>query len=204
MIAGDDFARFAPRLAAGDAARWAALLSAQAQASGIDTPRRIAHWMAQMSVECAGFTRLVEDLDYSAQALTAIWPGRFGPALARTVERDPERIANLAYAGRFGNGDAASGDGWRFRGRGPLMRTFRDGYATAARDTGLDLLANPDLLETPDAGARDAAAFWTRRRINPLADADDLAAVTRAVNGGLTGLGQRREALNRARAIWSD
>ncbi len=204
MIAAADFARFAPRLAPDDAAHWAALLSDEAERAGITTPRRIAHWMAQMSAECAGFTRMVEDLNYSAQALTAIWPGRFNAALAREVEHNAQRIADLAYAGRFGNGDAASGDGWRFRGRGPLMRTFRDGYAQAALDTGLDLLAHPERLETPPAGARDAGAFWTRRHINPLADADDLAAVTRAVNGGLTGLGQRREALARARAIWSD
>ena len=181
-------------------------LAAEAAKAEINTPLRIAHWMAQMFVETMGFRRFEENLDYSAHGLVETWPGRFLNAQAAApYAHQPEKIANLVYASRNGNGPTASGDGWRYRGRGFLMRTFRGGYAQAAAFTGLDLVADPDQLADPlgPAAPTDAAGYWAGHRINASADADDIVAVTRAVNGGLIGLSDRRAAFAKARQIWS-
>jgi putative chitinase len=202
MITAAQMHVFAPRC---DAATLAPLLNAEASRCGIDTGMRLSHWIAQMSVECEAFTVFAENLNYSAEGLAATWPARFpNAAVAALYARNPEKIANRVYAGRMGNGPETSGDGWRFRGRGTMMRTGRAGYAQAAANTGLDLVGHPELLEQPGPAAKDAADYWRCRNINLPADANDIAAVTRAVNGGLIGLADRLTAFHRARAIWND
>ena len=195
-------ARFAPRC---DAVVIAGALAPEAARCEITTPLRVAHWMAQMFVECGGFTRFEEDLDYTVADLMRVWPGRFlNAGAAQPYAHQPQALANLMYSARNGNGARETGDGWRFRGRGFLMRTFRGGYAQAAVFTGLDLVNNPDLLATDRAAAAaDSAHFWLAKGINALADDDDIIAVTRAVNGGVTGLQDRRDALTRAKGIWA-
>src|SRR5256886_11789012 len=95
----------------------------------IDIPNRIAAFVAQVAHESADFRSTEENLNYSWQALRATWPARFpSDAFAQQYHRQPEKIANLVYAGRHGNGDEASGDGWKYRGRGLIQLTFRDNY----------------------------------------------------------------------------
>lgn len=182
-----------------DAAKWTTPLSLAMAEFAIADPLRRAHFLAQLGHESCDLTRTDENLHYSAGRLFT------GPLKAHfpTVEianqyaaAGPAAIANRAYAGRHGNGDEASGDGWRYRGGGPPQLTFKDNYARAGRALGLDLIAKPELVRT-DAlvGARVAGWFWDSHGLGPLADADDLEGITKVWNGGLTGLEDRRARL---------
>lgn len=198
MIDAAAFAEFAPHA---DPAL-AALIDAAAPSGGINTALRCAHWMAQMAVECAYFSRFEENLDYSAPRIVAVWPSRFDAASAAAVAHNPRALANAVYGGRMGNGAPGSGDGWTYRGRGPLMDTGREAYANLAAVAGRPLLEQPDLLADPATGFLVAASFWMHAGCNALADADDLEAVTRRINGGLTDLDLRTASLIRAKEIW--
>jgi len=167
---------------------------------GLTTPLRIAHCLAQSSVETAGFTQLTENLNYRAETIVRTWPSRFPTVASATpFAHNPEALANKVYGGRFGN--VRPGDGWFYRGRGTKQTTFHDNYAEVERVTGLPVLATPDLLGEADAGTRAGCIYWHERNCNALADADDIGAVTRRVNGGLNGLPERRAALARAKAV---
>ncbi|WP_241019578.1 glycoside hydrolase family 19 protein [Burkholderia sp. Ac-20345] len=159
---------------------------------GINTPARQAAFLAQIGHESGGFSSLVESFNYApaALALFSRVPVSLRAQLGRqsgekTVPLDRQRqIANLAYGGRYGNGDASSGDGWRYRGRGLKQVTFRDNYAAAGKTLGVDLVANPDLLATDDTlAARSAGWFWNAHGCNGPADAGDFAGTTRIING---------------------
>ena len=180
------------------AVQYAPLLAIAAHRYHIDTtPRRVAAWLATLAHESARFTRLVESLNYSAEGLAATWPARYADmagqptATARRIARRQEDIANLTYANRLGNGSAGSGDGWKYRGRGLIQITGRSNYAASGLVLDLDLLKHPELLEQPYNAALSAAEWWHRHGCNELADTGDMAAVTRKVNGGLTGLDDR-------------
>ena len=180
------------------AVQYAPLLAIAAHRYHIDTtPRRVAAWLATLAHESARFTRLVENLNYSAQGLAQTWPSRYADmtgqpnATAIRIARKPEDIANLTYSGRMGNGGAGSGDGWRYRGRGLIQITGRANYARSGAEMGIDLIAKPEQLEQPYLAAMSAAEWWHRHGCNDLADTGDMAAVTRRVNGGLTGMGDR-------------
>ena len=175
-------------------------LSAAAGEFGIDTARRLAHWLGQLYVESGGFTRFVENLNYSAERLCAVWPARFAtPAAAAIYAHNPQALAGKVYGNRLGN--SQPGDGWAFRGRGLIQITGRDNYARFGQRLGLDLIGHPDLAAEPPAAARIAAAFWSVHGLNALADADDIEAITRAINGGLTGLDARKAAVAKAKTI---
>lgn len=181
-------------------ARWAPVLSAAMARYEIDSPDRIASFVAQIGHESGQFNRLVESLIYSTpQRLMRVWPKRFpSEAMAAPYVRNESRLANYVYANRLGNGDADSGDGFRFRGRGLIQITGRSNYAACGRALGLDLLNQPDLLVDPANAALSAAWFWNARGLNALADdrtgdddLEDFAAITRAINGGTQGLQER-------------
>lgn len=167
---------------------------------GITNARRQAHFLAQILHESGGLARLEENLYYSAKRLTQVWPHRF-PTLeaALPYAENPQKLANKVYADRLGNGDEASGDGWRYRGRGPIQITGRSNYAALSQRLGIDFVSDPDLLLEPRYGALSAGDYWDRRGVNLAADADNLVRVTRLINGGLHGLEQRRQWLTRAK-----
>ena len=180
------------------AVQWLPHLSQAAHRYQIDAnPRRLAAWLATIAHESARLTSVVENLNYSAQGLAQTWPARYADmtgqpnATAQRIARKPEDIANLTYAGRLGNGSAGSGDGWRYRGRGLIQITGRANYAQSGAELGLDLINEPEQLEQPYLAAMSAAEWWHRHGCNQLADTGDMAAVTRRVNGGLTGLDDR-------------
>jgi len=180
------------------AVQWLPHISQAAPRYQIDAShRRIAAWLATIAHESARLTRLVENLNYSATGLAQTWPSRYADEEGRAnytavrIARRQEDIANLTYAGRLGNGSAGSGDGWRYRGRGLIQITGRANYAASGAELGLDLILNPERLEEPYYAALSAAEWWRRHGCNELADTGDLAAVTRVVNGGLTGLDDR-------------
>jgi putative chitinase len=161
------------------------------QSSGITTPRRIAAFLGQIAVESFGFAVLEESLDYSAGRLCEVWPSRF-PAGSPNIDRcarNPVALANTVYCDRMGNGDGASGDGWTYRGRGLIQITGRANYEALAKADAR--AADPDWLTTPTGAAVSACWFWTTRKLNALADAWELTAITRAINGGTEGLEER-------------
>lgn len=198
MIPVQALQRFAPHC---NAVAWAPALEAACTRFAIDTPDRVAQFMAQTGEESGLYTVFEENLNYSAGALLAQWPNHFPTqAIAASYARQPAKIANRAYAGRYGNGDEASGDGWRFRGRGPIQITFQAGYVATKAQIGLDCVADPDLLLQPAPGALSAGGYWASRGCNALADAGAIIAITKAVNGGLINLDRREANLDAWRA----
>ena len=157
------------------------------------------------SVETGGIAHMVENLNYrNAARLDAIFRSVRCIADAKAlIARGPEAIANRVYANRLGNGDEASGDGWRYRGSGYKQLTGRANYRDIGRIVGLDLEAHPDLAREPESAARIAFAFWDARGCSSLADAGDVEGVTARINGpAMLGLAERRRATLRAMSIW--
>ena len=186
-------------IAARECERYGEDLCRELPLHGIDTPRRIAHFVAQVAHESSMFRHVVENMNYSAEGLSAVFPRYFTKTEARAYARDPRAIGSRAYANRLGNGDEASGDGFRFRGRGLIQLTGRDNYRAFAEWLGVDVVAAPELVSERYAVA-SAVYFWTTRALNELADRGDLNAVTRAINGGLNGLDDRLRLLEKAQA----
>ncbi len=168
---------------------------------GINTPIRVAAFIAQTAHESAGYSALLENLNYSAQALLKTWPNRFTPESAAAYARQPERIANHVYINRLGNGDEASGDGWRYRGRGVIQTTGRTNYMACGAGLGLDLITSPELLEQPLNAFRSAGWYWKSRNCSSFADSDNFTGLTKAINGGLNGLDDRKAYYARAKSV---
>jgi len=166
----------------------------------IDTEVRTAYFLAQVAHESASFTRLEENLNYSPGGLLATWPTHFSPELAIEVAHDPVRIGNIAYANRMGNGDIDSGDGYRYRGRGLIQITGRNGYRRVSGGLGVNVEEDPDKLTEPLYACLSAAWFWRQNRCNEYADAGLFSACTRAINGGLEGEADREALLKVASA----
>lgn len=159
----------------------------------ITTPERVAAFLAQCGHESVDFTVLKENLNYSAKGLRATWPKRFlSEEAAMPYNRNPEKIANRVYADRMGNGDEASGDGWRYRGRGAIQLTGKDNYTAFAKSIDKSLDETVTYLETLPGAIESAAWFWKRNNLNVLADALDIVTSTRRINGGVIGLEDRR------------
>lgn len=155
----------------------------------INSPVRMAAFIAQVGHESGQLTRMVENLNYSADRLQTVWPNRFDAALAAQVARKPEQIANIVYAGRMGN--TLPGDGWKYRGRGLIQLTGANNYRAAGAALGLDLVNHPELVEQPETAALVAGWFWQSNGLNELADAGQFDKITRAINGGLNGQADR-------------
>ena len=162
---------------------------------GGNTPVRMAHFLAQCAHESATFSVMRENLNYSAKGLQSIF-GKYFPneALIKQYERQPEKIANRVYANRMGNGDEASGDGWRFRGRGYIQLTGKDNYKAFSTSIGEDCVANPDLVATKYPLA-SAGFFFQKNNLWAICDGgateDVVTKVTKRVNGGTHGLPDR-------------
>jgi putative chitinase len=157
----------------------------------INTPKRLAAFIAQCAHESSKFTRMEENLNYSAKGLLATFSLYFTGETAARYERKPEMIANRVYANRMDNGPEESGDGWKYRGRGLIQLTGRRNYLAAGLDFGVDFLAFPFLLVEPKYATRTAGWFWKVNKLNALADADDFTMITRKINGGLAGQAER-------------
>lgn len=169
----------------------------------LSTPLRQAHFLAQVAHESQGCRVFEENLRYTtARRLMAVWPSRFKTvASTKGLVRNPSALANRVYANRMGNGNEASGDGWKNRGRGPLMLTGEDMYRIIGEMINMDLVANPDLVLDPEIGWLTAAAVWKMKDCNRWADRDDIVAVTRRINGGKIGIEDRRAYLAKAKPL---
>ena len=162
---------------------------------GVNTPLRLAHFLAQCGHESGGFRLTQENLNYSAKGLRGIFKKYFPTdALAAAYARQPQKIANRVYGGRMGNGAEASGEGFKFRGRGYIQLTGKSNYAAFDLAVEDDILANPDLVSTKHALA-SAAWFWKKNGLNLIADTgasnEVVTKITKRVNGGTIGLPDR-------------
>lgn len=161
---------------------------------GLTTKLRIAHFMSQIEHE-SGLKPIAENLNYSADGLLKTFPKYFNKEQSLSYSRQQSRIANRVYANRMGNGDEASGEGWKYRGRGFIQITGKENYFRLANDADLDCLKNPDLLlEEPNAMI-SALWFWDLKGLNYLADNDDIIGITKRINGGLNGIEDRKQLL---------
>lgn len=165
----------------------------------INTPPRVAHFVAQCAHESGNFAFIQENLNYRAESLMRTWPKYFPTIdVARQYEKQPQRIANRAYASRMGNGDEASGDGWKYRGRGLIQLTGKDNYTFFAGSLGIPVEEAADYLSTFEGAAQSACFFWEQNKLNRFADANDVKGLTRAINGGTLGLEDRIKHTNHA------
>lgn len=159
-----------------------------------DTPLRLAHFLSQCSHESAGFKKTSENLNYGSDALLRIFPKYFTADLALKYHRNPVMIANRIYANRMGNGTESSGDGNKFKGHGYIQLTGKDNHALFSKYSGIDCVANPELISTKYP-LTSAAWFFDVNDIWKLCgkgSSDDcIAKVTRAINGGTIGIDDR-------------
>ena len=166
----------------------------------LNTPLRLAHFLAQAGHESGGFRLFQENLNYGAKGLLGLFKKYFPTEeKAKAYERQPQKIANLIYGGRMGNGPEASGDGWKYHGRGAIQLTGHDNYVAFGKAIGEDLTANPDLVATKYA-LLSAAWFFTKNNLHVIADkgatVEVVTAITKRVNGGTIGLPDRIKHFN--------
>ena len=171
----------------------------------INTPLRLSHFFAQIEHE-SNLKPLSENLNYSAERLIQIFPKYFKTnEQANFYEHNPQKIANLVYANRMGNGDEKSGDGWKYRGRGFIQLTGKSNYQAITKDTGIDYLNNPDKLLTEADAMISALWFWSKNKINIFADKDDIHGVTKKINGGTIGIEHRKQLLDKYKKLnWNE
>jgi putative chitinase len=158
----------------------------------INTPLRVAHFVAQCAHESGNFVFIKENLNYKAASLQKIFAKYFPTAeLAVQYANKPEKIANRIYANRMGNGNEASGDGYRYCGRGLIQLTGKDNYTFFAGSLSIPVEEASDYLATFEGAAQSACWFWEQNNLNRFADANDTKGLTRAINGGYIGLEDR-------------
>ena len=159
---------------------------------GVNTSLRLSHFFSQISHE-SGLKPISENLNYSEDGLLNTFGKYFNKTNVKLYARKPQQIANRVYANRMGNGNEASGDGWKYRGRGFIQITGKENYFRLSIDTDLDCLKNPDLLLIEANALISALWFWNLHKLNLLADKNNIKAITRKINGGYNGLEHRKE-----------
>ena len=208
-VTGAHLLRFNRNLTAERATLYATVLTEACTTAALNTPRRLCNFMGQVGEETGGLSSVVESTAYNnteknAEFLARTFRNVHGLDHARRLlAAGPEAIGNTIYALKNGNGDVASADGYRYRGRGFLQVTGRANYRSLGKLLDMPLEDQPELLADPSAAAEAAARFWVVRRINTPADADDVGMVTALVNGGARLHQAQRQAWHDvARRIW--
>ena len=182
--------------------QWVDALNETFERFNIVTNNQKAMFIGQCSHECGNFRLLEENLNYKAATLMKLWPKRF-PTLEKANEYagNPKKIANMVYSSRMGNRDEASGDGFRFRGRGIIQLTGYSSYFHAGKALGVDLVLDPDIVSTPKFATLTGGWFWSTHNLNAPADALDYTKVTKIINGGTIGLDDRIKHVQMALAV---
>ena len=158
----------------------------------INTPQRVAAFLAQCAHESGGFVFLKKNLNYKAPSLRKVFPKYFqDDATASAYANKPERIANRVYANRMGNGDESSGDGWRYCGRGLIQLTGKDNYTFFAASLDIPVEEASEYLQTFEGAVQSACFFWEQNNLNKWADSGDILTLTKRINGGTIGLEDR-------------
>ena len=170
----------------------------------INTPQRVAAFIAQCTHESGGFKRLKENLNYKWESLRKVFPKYFPTdELAQEYAHKQEQIANRVYGGRMGNGDESSGDGFRYCGRGLIQLTGKNNYTKFAESIGMSVEEVPALLETFEGAVKSACWFWNTNNLNQFADSGDILTMTKRINGGTIGLEDRIKHYNHALEVFS-
>ena len=165
----------------------------------INTVPRVAAFLAQTAHESGGYRAIKENLNYKAESLMRVWPRYFPDmATAQRYAHNQQAIANRAYANRMGNGDEASGDGWKFCGRGLIQLTGKSNYQRYAQSLEISLDEASEHLTTFEGCVQSAAWFWEANNLNDLADKGDMLTMTKRINGGTLGLDDRIKHYNHA------
>jgi putative chitinase len=170
------------------------------QKYGLTTPLVIAHALAQFSEECGEGLEMLENLDYTAQRLRQVFPTHFSSVRAQQYAHNPKMIGEIAYGGRMGNAPPPSSDGYDFRGAGLSQVTGREGFANLQKkldemSAGFNVVENPELIIDPECTLECGVADWIVCGCLPHAEHDDIIGETKALNGGLNGLAERRRQL---------
>ena len=172
---------------------------------GIDNKKRVCGFLSQTIHESAQFTALKENLNYSAAGLCSVWPKRFtSAAMAAPYNRNPEKIANLVYCNRLGNGTESSGDGFKYRGVGFLQLTGKDNYSRFAKSIGKTLDETVSYCNTLEGAASSSCWFWSVNKLNQFCDSGDFVTLTKRINGGVVGLKDRQHHYDEAMKVISD
>jgi putative chitinase len=183
-------------LALGIDGKWLEPLLETFEKYDISTPKRQACFIGQAMHESGGFKNLVENLNYSAQGLMRTWASRFPDIdTADKYAHNAEKIANKVYSGRMGNTE--DGDGFAYRGRGIFQLTGKENYKNCSDGIGVDLIANPELLQEPRCASLSAGWYWNKRNLNQYADTMDIETITKKINGGTIGLDDRKAKINK-------
>lgn len=168
----------------------------------INTPQRVAAFIAQCAHESGGFRALKENLNYKAESLVKVFPKYFPTLdLAKQYEKQPEKIANKIYGGRMGNGDESTGDGFRYCGRGLIQLTGKENYSWFAASLEMPVEDLPEYLGTFEGAVQSACWFWETNNLNQWADKDDILTLTKRINGGTIGLEDRKKHYEHAKHI---
>lgn len=171
----------------------------------INTPVRQAMFLSQIAHESGNFCAVQENLNYSVNGLRSTFRKYFpDDEIAAQYARQPEKIANRVYANRMGNGDEASGDGWKYRGRGLIQLTGKNNYTSFSLTADNDSLINPQIVIEPEYATESAGWFWVTNNLNQLADTGDVTAVTKRINGGYNGLADREAKFGKLVIILGD
>jgi putative chitinase len=169
----------------------------------INNKQRIAMFLAQVGHESGGLRTIKENLNYSADRLKVIFPKYFRGVNTAPFAKNPQKIANRVYASRMGNSDEASGDGYRYCGRGLIQLTGKSNYQAFATDMNMSLEEATAWLADPEGACWSAGWFWDSRELNPYADKGDVLTVTKKINGGTIGLEDRKSHYEAALEIFS-
>jgi putative chitinase len=164
----------------------------------INTPERVAAFLAQTMHESGGYKFLTENLNYKAESLCRVWPKYFNAENANEYAHNPEKIANRAYADRMGNGDEASGDGFKYCGRGLIQLTGKANYTAFAQSIDTPVEEIPEFLATFEGAVQSACWFWESNNLNQYADTGDVLTMTKRINGGTLGLEDRQQHFHNA------
>lgn len=206
MITLDQFKAMVPSNKEAD--EWFAVLVPMLEEYEINTPLRIAGFIAQCAHESGDFRRLEENLNYSEKALNSVFGRYFGDGKEDAAEyaRNPEKIANYVYMDEFRSkrgalGNTEEGDGWRFRGRGVKQLTGRNNYTAFGKDVGMTAEEAAEYLETKEGALHSACWFWDKNKLGKIADKDDIVGLTKKINGGTIGLDDRKRRYEEAKAI---
>ena len=171
----------------------------------INTPSRLAAFLAQTAHESGGYRAIKENLNYKAASLRKVFPKYFpDDATAAAYANKPEMIANRVYGNRMGNGDEASGDGWRYCGRGLIQLTGKDNYTFFAASLDIPIEEASEYLQTFEGAVQSACFFWEQNKLNQWADQGDILTLTKRINGGTIGLEDRIKHYNHALHVLGD
>ncbi|MFA5023355.1 MAG: glycoside hydrolase family 19 protein [Patescibacteria group bacterium] len=202
MITSEQLLKIMPKCPGDKVQAYAKCLSDAMKEGQINTNNRIACFLGQLAHESNQLREWTENLNYSVKAMMSTWPKRFPTVESATpYAYQPEKLANHVYCDRMGNGNEASGDGWKYRGRSPIQITGRNSYKAAGQFITIDLDNNPDFAAGENVGFRIAMWYWATHNLNTLADSLDILGITKAINGGTIGFAAREAFTKKALEI---